>query len=322
MKRILFLGAGFSRNWGGWLGSEVFEYLLGSPEVMADGDLQGRLWKHKDRGGFEATLEELQIEANRTGDRRPLERLETAILQMFAEMDAGFRNQRGRIFEFEFVRGETLVRNFLANFDAIYTLNQDLLLERQYLTEGHCLINPRRWSGWVIPGMQPLPDPARPFTGEREVPNYKPSGTFQLPENMQPYFKLHGSANWRDENGRLVIALGGGKPGTIHASAVLREYFAQFKADLTSGDTRLMVVGYGFADEHVNAVLLEAANNHNLKMFIVDPLGVEACQENRTAMVRGPNRFQGSIIGASRRTLRDILGSDQVERTKVDRFFR
>jgi len=31
---LLLLGAGFSRNWGGWLASEAFEYLLGSPEMM------------------------------------------------------------------------------------------------------------------------------------------------------------------------------------------------------------------------------------------------------------------------------------------------
>lgn len=321
-RRELLLGAGFSRNWGGWLGSEVFEYLLGSPEVMADGDLQVWLWKHKDRGGFEATLEELQAEANRSGNRSQLERLEAAILKMFADMDAGFRNQRGTIFEFEFVRGDSLVRGFLHQFDTIYTLNQDLLLERQYFTEGHVLINPQRWSGWTIPGMQPMHGPNATFTGEREIPNYRPSGDFQIHRNMQPYFKLHGSANWRDENGRLIIALGGNKPGAIQASNVLRQYFERFKADLSGGDTRVMVIGYGFADQHVNAALLEAVNNHNLKMFVVDPLGVEACQENRTAALRRPNLFQSAIIGASRRTLREILGNDQVERAKVERFFR
>jgi len=31
---FLFLtGAGFSRNWGGWLANEAFEYLLACPEV-------------------------------------------------------------------------------------------------------------------------------------------------------------------------------------------------------------------------------------------------------------------------------------------------
>ena len=58
MNNVLLLGAGFSRNWGGWLAPEVFEYLLGCPEV--DEELRSLLWKHKDQGGFEAALGELQ----------------------------------------------------------------------------------------------------------------------------------------------------------------------------------------------------------------------------------------------------------------------
>lgn len=42
MSDLLLIGAGFSRNWGGWLATEAFEYLLGSPEVARDPGL-GRL---------------------------------------------------------------------------------------------------------------------------------------------------------------------------------------------------------------------------------------------------------------------------------------
>jgi hypothetical protein len=33
MSRILLAGAGFSRNWGGWLADEAFEYLLGCVDL-------------------------------------------------------------------------------------------------------------------------------------------------------------------------------------------------------------------------------------------------------------------------------------------------
>ena len=33
MTYILLTGAGFSRNWGGWLASEAFEYLIGCGEI-------------------------------------------------------------------------------------------------------------------------------------------------------------------------------------------------------------------------------------------------------------------------------------------------
>jgi hypothetical protein len=34
MPNYLLTGAGFSRNWDGWLADEAFEYLLGCSEVI------------------------------------------------------------------------------------------------------------------------------------------------------------------------------------------------------------------------------------------------------------------------------------------------
>ncbi|MCP1845798.1 hypothetical protein ACVIHI_008738 [Bradyrhizobium sp. USDA 4524] len=58
MPLILLTGAGFSRNWGGWLANEVFEYLLGQDGLH----LRTRelLWDHKERGtGFEGVYQAL-----------------------------------------------------------------------------------------------------------------------------------------------------------------------------------------------------------------------------------------------------------------------
>jgi hypothetical protein len=49
MGHVLLTGAGFSRNWGGWLANEAFEYLIGSPEI--DDHIRHLLWTHKGRGG-------------------------------------------------------------------------------------------------------------------------------------------------------------------------------------------------------------------------------------------------------------------------------
>ncbi len=60
MNAILLLGAGFSRNWGGWLANEAFEYLLGCREI--DTETRERLLSHKNTDGFEGMLAELQEE--------------------------------------------------------------------------------------------------------------------------------------------------------------------------------------------------------------------------------------------------------------------
>ena len=86
MRHILLLGAGFSRNWGGWLASEAFEYLLGCPQV--DDSLRTLLLEHKDKG-FEAALETLQGQsAGRTDSR--LVNLEAALRDIFEVMNRAF----------------------------------------------------------------------------------------------------------------------------------------------------------------------------------------------------------------------------------------
>jgi len=70
---VLLTGAGFSRNWGGWLADEAFEYLLGHPRIE-DG-LRALLWKHKLAGdGFEAAVEEQRTETARSTNSYRAER--------------------------------------------------------------------------------------------------------------------------------------------------------------------------------------------------------------------------------------------------------
>src|SRR5690349_13224160 len=55
MPHYLLTGAGFSYNWGGWLASEAFEYLLGSNDI--DDEMRAFLWANKEAGGgFEDAL--------------------------------------------------------------------------------------------------------------------------------------------------------------------------------------------------------------------------------------------------------------------------
>ncbi|MBK6297183.1 MAG: hypothetical protein IPF48_03905 [Sphingomonadales bacterium] len=94
MTPYLLLGAGFSRNWGGWLASEVFEYLLGRPEVVDNEELRRILWDSQRKGGFEYALEALQAR-QKTGDHNAsacLEALQAAVVRMFNDMNEGFNS--------------------------------------------------------------------------------------------------------------------------------------------------------------------------------------------------------------------------------------
>src|SRR2546425_12855970 len=92
MPHILLLGAGFSRNWGGWLADEAFEYLLGHPRI--DDGLRTLLWRYKGQGGFEAAYDEQQTETSKPGRSVAMldhaQRLDEAIRGMFTDMDKVF----------------------------------------------------------------------------------------------------------------------------------------------------------------------------------------------------------------------------------------
>jgi len=319
MNCILVLGAGFSRNWGGFLAPEAFDYLLGCPQV--DAGLRDLLWRHKAGGGFEGALAELQadhIGNHRTEPEPPLRNLQSAILQMFKDMDEAFAHTD---FEFQNV-AEFQLWNFLARFDAIFTLNQDLLFERHYL-DGKVELS-AKWDGWIVPGMK-----RRSASSVLETPKLgewvpdDPSNFSVTPRN-QPYFKLHGSSNWFDTSGQELLVLGGNKASTIILHPILRWTHEQFEEYLSRPNTRLMVIGYGFGDDHINAMIRSAAAAGELRIFLVDPLGVDVIDKNRDAVIHAPDKLavalQPHVLGSSVRSLRETFSGDHAEHSKLVRF--
>ena len=133
MPHILLTGAGFSHNWGGWLADEALEYLLGHPRI--DDGLRRLLWQHKGKGGFEAAYHEQKTATVRHFSVAMLDhsqRFDEAIGGMFADMNREFSKMES--LEFHSTASEYRIGSFLLRFDAIFTLNQDVLLEQHYLT--------------------------------------------------------------------------------------------------------------------------------------------------------------------------------------------
>ncbi len=324
MTTILLTGAGFSHNWGAWLAYEAFEYLLSCPEL--DQYARQELWNEKNKGlGFEATLARLQEGAPRDASgkvQKQVHTLQTALAGMFNLMDQGLQRR-----QFEFQSDMRFqVGPFLTQFDAVFTLNQDLLLERHY-HRGVLLLGDRRWAGAMSPGIAPpysanIQDPTL-LIGERRSPAHETQ--FRLAPNFQPYFKLHGSSNWYDADGGRMLVMGGNKTKAIGSSPLLKWYADQFDQFLQRGNTKLMVIGYGFGDPHINQALIDAAPT-GLQLFIIDPGGTDVLDKRPRIPLRAltdplMDALQPAIIGASRRPLTAIFGGDLVEHSRVMGFF-
>jgi hypothetical protein len=236
MTYVLLTGAGFSRNWGGWLAVEAFNHLI---SCKLDDETRDLLIKHRTTGGFENAMSELQrriVQDPTEANKARLYALTSEVYGMFNSMSQHFL--RG---QFEFQNDlRYMVSTFLSRFDAIFTVNQDTLLESHYFD----LVKPRL-AGVQLPGMkhfgtQPhtigsIFDKIRKLTPDLS--------TFRLDPGFQPYFKLHGSINWvTDEKSDLLMVLGGDKAKDISRHPILFALSSRIR--LLSGEAEHQINGH------------------------------------------------------------------------------
>lgn len=313
-NHVLLLGAGFTRNWGGPLADELNGSLLN--DVHDDLVLRDALL----RVPFEEAFGELVRRADDPVEAKRLQRLQTAIEELFQRLNKSFTP---RTFEFPDEDGLLIaghgVSDFLTRFSAIFTLNQDLLLETCYMRQGG--VRP----SVVIPGMSFRYKPGASSYDGPTAAVWRPEGSTRVPPRSQPIFKLHGSSNWTDGGGNPVLIIGSEKSGVIQRYPVLRDYHAEFAHRLNQPDTRLMVIGYGFQDKHINSVIDDATQKSGLLTFVVDPRGRNAMCD-RVWTLSGEvftPKLNISLIGETRRPLSEFMGRpDSFAYGELMRFFQ
>lgn len=323
MNAVLLTGAGFSYNWGGRLAREINTTV--ALRLQGNAVLEELLHRNPN---FEEALTELQNEAavGKPGASEHLQRLEAAIADAFAEMN---RHLASASFNFSAERDFSLIE-FLVLFDAIFTLNQDLLLEAHYHREPNSLslTQFRKWLGPVLPGTEVIPNPAPAglFDPLAEWRRPKSSLETTIDPQYQPYFKLHGSMNWRDSNGGRLLVMGGNKPSTMRSHPILMWYADKFMEHLSRPGARLMVIGYGFRDSHINQMIHDAwlKGRKTLSMFIVHPDGREILKKiNPTygkMYMKGPLEEITAVYDSTRSLKNTFGGSDAGELEMLRRY--
>jgi hypothetical protein len=154
MGHYLLIGAEFSRNWGGPLSEEITGSLLG--ELHDDLEIANALR----RGPFEDAFQGSQPPIGTDPAGAKLIRFQNAVSALFSRLNKIFLT---KVFEFSDDL-EFSVKRFLAKFDAIFSLNQDLLLEIHYVQN---FTSQGKWSGAELPGMRMIPPPSH--TGPFDV---------------------------------------------------------------------------------------------------------------------------------------------------------
>jgi len=308
MKHILLLGAGFSRNWDGWLSNELIGDLL--TRISDDKELASFLQKAKN---FEEVL--LFSKGNAvcgwTPDR--YQKYMDAIKASFNAMNSSYLQRN-----FEFCNNiNRSINRFLGKFDVIFTLNQDLLLEMNYNVSELPNISP------TFPGIRPPPNWR---IGSREQSQLDDvwilSNDFSYPVNSQPIFKLHGSVNWLNDDDKELLVMGNNKIEDIEQSPLLTHYTKEFRMILSQEDVRLMVIGYSFQDLHINQIITDAWKKNKFSMYLVDPLGAKLFKDPAIANNHREIMECIQLLGISTRLLSDTFGKDQLEYEKLLRFFK
>jgi hypothetical protein len=294
-KRVLLIGAGFSRNWGGLLVSDVTGRIMAHPAVVARPHLGPLLMTEP---SFEDALEKARTDLFEAADAAALE---TAINAAFGSMDKNYKNPQPPVLN-------ATVNDFIGRFcpepvgigtGYVFSLNQDLLLERIYgtiVTRQKLVLPGATWQeaphafpmeAWPIP----VATPVNPAVSEP-----------QLLRNFN-LIKLHGSINWRTADGSSAIVIGRRKPLTIARSPLIEWYHRVFAHVLATGDVRLMVIGYGWGDEHINDPIADAVRDHHLQIYSWNPASPK---DMLNVKHRGDEIRQG-IMGFTLRPMTEVM---------------
>lgn len=189
----------------------------------------------------------------------------------------------------------------------IFTLNQDLFFERLYPNNRLSIPGIKNNSNWFTILFRD--EPFRPYCklpNEDELNQIKPSilsgGNFFL-------IKLHGSCNWKSFDGSDTMVIGRGKNEQIRKEPLLKYYFEIFEKVLSQERRRLLIIGYGFGDDHVNRIISDAVRNHGLKIYIISPESPKDLQKRLSDKEQGELIWKG-ISGYYPYSLKDIYSGD------------
>ncbi|RLJ64656.1 hypothetical protein [Sulfurisoma sediminicola] len=83
-----------------------------------------------------------------------------------------------------------------------------------------------------------------------------------------------------------------------------------------------MVIGYGFQDNHINDLLVQAGAQRGMRMHLVNPAGLDVLRRYPTHAIQGPNPLDDiPLIGVTVRSLREAFSGDKLSQRSLLRFF-
>lgn len=303
-KYILLTGAGFTHNFGTPLADEMWSAIFNDEQIQAEHKIKSLL---KSNCCDYEKIYDIIMNGSYTEKERGA--FDNALYSAYKDIDS-------TIINFIKTRSSTHnIRQLISLFSDenrktfFFTLNQDLFIERFYS------YNYRKiWMKPIIPGIKNKSNWfSKKFENLLEPSDYcKVPNEVELnndPDSLDGnffYVKLHGSCNWIDSNSERLILTGNRKAEEIKNESLLKYYCKLFKSVLSQPEQRLLIIGYGFGDKHINEIIANAVKKHKLKLFIISPNPPDKFHKDLLSKEYGNDIWQG-MTGYCPYKLTDLL---------------
>ncbi len=318
---VLFTGAGFTKNFGGFLAREMWSKIFNDLRLDELPRIKELLRNNFD---FETIYSEVINSQNYTGKQK--QEFQDVIKKAYADMDK-------MLSQYVFTGSDPYgvntygVNKLLGSFTGSsgetglhFTLNQDLFMERQTKRQplGLATLKYKDYLDQIQTGKieteRTVQLPDRAFLEDFKKNNLNSTGDLL-------YIKLHGSFGWGSVHGGDQMVLGTNKYEDIVKEPLLAWYFELLEKALYRSGVTMLVIGYGFKDEHINKILAKAINEHGLQLYIISPEDPESFKNriigkpSTEGVLWSPNE-QGEtiwkgIVGYFPYLLREIYPADQ-----------
>lgn len=278
---LLLTGAGFSHNFGTPLARDMWAWIFNQKGIQKQPRLKNLLLNDFD---FESVA--LKVRAGDFAEEEK-EAIEEALKFAYLALDEiliGWKSGVGGSSPLNIYGFQEFLTRFSENSRRrgkkgfLFTLNQDLLLERHYYSfsaPGKVANRPQilglsHRRGWFESNFtKPLHKDDYCVLPSEDKLNAAVDS--QLTHGSFFYVKLHGSHNWLSDDGRPQMVIGDDKSGQINNHPLLAKYFEIFKEVISQPDRRLLVCGYGFRDKHINVLIKKAIVGNGLQVYILSP---------------------------------------------------
>jgi len=314
---ILLTGAGFTHNFGTPLAKEMWALIFNSKKIQTSVKLRSLLLEDFD---YESVYYSV-INGNYLEEDKKI--LTEAIIMAYNRIDkiiSEWHSSGDDINALNIYGFQDFINRFYkpGKKSFIFSLNQDLLLERLYYNGQKLVMHGLRYqSDLYFSTNFDLALTKNPFI---ELPDKEEISREDYANDIKNgfyYIKLHGSSNWKRKDGETRIVIGFNKEEQIKEEPILSVYFDIFNSALKIKDVKLLISGYSFSDEHINKIISDSCNSSNLSVYVLSPQNVDQFKKMLLEKKHGKDIWN-SIKGYYPYTLKMLFPKDQSDSTFLD----